>query len=433
MPRKAVAKPGLDVPNPGAEVSDFDGEVRNPDAEVPDFDEEVHNPDAEVPDFDGEIRNPDAEVPDIDGDVCNSDGEVPDIDGKVRNPDAEVPDIDEDVRNPDGEVPGVSQHLRHPGIAVPQASGPRHCHLAGIELATTCRDTRGMKPSIALRLLACLALLLAAAPALAKPALWVVKDADTTIYLFGTVHLMPSDASWHSPELDRAMADSRTLYIEITDDDPANMAALVLRHGMDAAHPLSGQLRPAEAHRLDRLANKLGVPGGMQTLNVMRPWLAALTLALTPLRKAGLDPEHGVDKQLKAQMSAAGKPVLGLETAEQQIRFLADLPRAVELALLRSTMRDAEKGEFQLAELIDAWKAGDVDAIARIGNDDMRRHEPRLYQLLLVQRNQIWATKIAAMLQRPGTVFIAVGAAHLAGPDSVQVQLRQLGVEAVRQ
>ena len=281
------------------------------------------------------------------------------------------------------------------------------------------------------RISLCLLLLLPAA-VIAHPALWVVKDADTTIYLFGTVHLMPSDASWHDPTLDQAMADSRTLYIELTDDDPANMTALVLRYGMDATHPLSSQLSQSEAHRLDLLANKLGVPGGMQTLNVMRPWLAALTLAVTPLLKAGLDPEHGVDKQLKAQMSAAGKPVLGLETAEQQIRFLADMPRAIELALLRSTMRDANKGTFRLTELIDAWKAGDVDAIARIGNDDMRLHEPKLYQRLLVQRNQVWATKIAAMLQQPGTVFIAVGAAHLAGPDSVQVQLRKLGISAQR-
>ncbi len=277
----------------------------------------------------------------------------------------------------------------------------------------------------------CLLLLLPAA-VIAHPALWVVKDADTTIYLFGTVHLMPSDASWHDSTLDQAMADSRTLYIELTDDDPANMTALVLRYGMDATHPLSSQLSQSEAHRLDLLANKLGVPGGMQTLNVMRPWLAALTLAVTPLLKAGLDPEHGVDKQLKAQMSAAGKPVLGLETAEQQIRFFSDMPRMIELALLRSTMRDADKGTFRLTELIDAWKAGDVDAIARIGNDDMRLHEPKLYQRLLVQRNQVWATKIAAMLQQPGTVFIAVGAAHLAGPDSVQVQLRKLGISAQR-
>jgi uncharacterized protein YbaP (TraB family) len=291
-----------------------------------------------------------------------------------------------------------------------------------------------MKPSTALRLLACLTLLLVCVPALAKPALWVVKDADTTIYLFGTVHLMPKDADWHYPALDHALADSSTLYIEVTDDDPASMAALVLRHGMDPGHPLSSQLSPSEAHRLSLLANKTGVPGGMQTLNMMRPWMAALTLAVTPLLKAGLAPEQGVDKQLKASMLGAGKPVLGLETAEQQIRFLADMPRAVELALLRSTMRDADQGPIKLTALIDAWKAGDADTIARIGNDDIRKLEPRLYQLLLVQRNEAWATKIATMLQQPGVVFIAVGAAHLAGPDSVQAHLEQLGlpVEQVR-
>jgi uncharacterized protein len=408
----------LDVPNPDAEAPDIDGDVRNPDAEVPGIDEDV--------------RNLDAEVPNVDGSVHNSDAEVPDINEEVRNPGTEVAEVGGDRPDLDGEVPGIGRHLRHPDIAVPQANGPRHRHLAGIKLSATCRDTRGMKPSIALRLLACLALLLACAPALAKPALWMVKDADTTIYLFGTVHLMPSDASWHDPTLDRAMADSQTLYIELTDDDPANMAALVLRYGMDATHPLSSQLSQSEAHRLGLLANKVGVPGGMQTLNVMRPWLAALTLAVTPLLKAGLDPEHGVDKQLKAQMAGAGKQVLGLETAEQQIRFLADMPRAIELALLRSTMRDADKGAFRLTELIDAWKAGDVDTIARIGNDDMRQHEPKLYQLLLVQRNQVWATKIAAMLQQPGTVFIAVGAAHLAGPDSVQARLELLGVPVER-
>lgn len=291
-----------------------------------------------------------------------------------------------------------------------------------------------MKSSTALRLLACLTLLFVCVPVLAKPALWVVKDADTTIYLFGTVHLMPKDADWHYPALDHALADSGTLYIEVTDDDPANMAALVFRHGMDPGRPLSSQLSPSEAHRLSLLANKTGVPGGMQTLNMMRPWLAALTLAVTPLLKAGLDPEQGVDKQLKASMLGAGKPVLGLETAEQQIRFLADMPRAVELALLRSTMRDADQGPIKLTALIDAWKAGDADTIARIGNDDIRKLEPRLYQLLLVQRNEAWATKIATMLQQPGIVFIAVGAAHLAGPDSVQAQLEQLDlpVEQVR-
>jgi uncharacterized protein YbaP (TraB family) len=283
------------------------------------------------------------------------------------------------------------------------------------------------------RLLAGLVLLLACTSALAKPALWVVKDADTTIYLFGTVHLLPNDTAWHYPALDKAIADSRTLYVELTDDNQANMSALVLRYGLDTAHPLPSLLKHSEMLQLNSAAEKAGVPGGVQALSMMRPWLAALTLAVAPLLKAGLDPEQGVDKRLKAQMVAAGKQVLGLETAEQQIRFLADMPRPVELAFLRSTFRDVDKGPIELTQLIDAWKSGDTNTIARLEDEDMRQTEPRLYQRLLVQRNQAWAARIATMMKQPGTIFIAVGAAHLAGPDSVQMQLQQLGVKAMRQ
>lgn len=289
-----------------------------------------------------------------------------------------------------------------------------------------------MKSSIALRLLAGAAVLLASLCATAKPALWVVKDADTTIYLFGTVHLLPNDTDWRYPSLDKALAASDSLTIELTDDDPVRMQALVLQYGLDPAHPLSGKLSAAENATLARAAQTAGLPGGVNTLQVMRPWLAGLTLAVAPLLKAGMDPAHGVDKLLKAQMLAAGKPVDGLETAEQQIRFLADLPADVELDFLRSTLRDVDKGSAQVTALIDAWKQGDVAAIARIEDEDLARHEPALYQRLLVQRNRAWASKIAAMLQQPGTVFIAVGAAHLAGPDSVQVQLHKQGIEATR-
>jgi uncharacterized protein len=290
-----------------------------------------------------------------------------------------------------------------------------------------------MKPSLPARLLFCLFLLLPAAT-IARPALWVVKDADTTIYLFGTVHLLPNDTAWHYPALDRAVADSKTLYIELTDDDQANMMALVLRYGVDVAHPLPSLLNPSEQLRLTIAANKAGVPGGVQALNMMHPWLAALTLATAPLLKAGLDPEHGVDKQLKAQMASDGKQVLGLETAEQQIRFLADMPQSVELAFLRSSIRDVDKGPIELTQLIDAWKNGDVATIARLEDEDLRQTEPKLYQRLLVQRNQNWAARIGDLLRNhSGTIFIAVGAAHLAGPNSVQAQLHKLGIEAARQ
>lgn len=275
--------------------------------------------------------------------------------------------------------------------------------------------------------------LLLATPVFAEPALWVIRQAHTTIYLFGTVHLLPNDTAWRYPALEKALADSDTLKVELVDDDAVQMQALVLQYGLDPTHPLSARLSASENAALTQAAETADVPGGASTLQIMRPWLAAVTLAVAPLRQAGLDPEHGVDKLLEAQMRAAGKPVQGLETAEQQVRFLADLPPAVELAFLRSTLRDVTKGTAELTTLIDAWKAGDTATIARVEDQDLRKSDPELYQRLLVQRNRTWAKQIAALLQQPGTTFIAVGAAHLAGPDSVQVQLQQMGIEAVRQ
>ncbi|MGP1666005.1 MAG: TraB/GumN family protein [Rhodanobacter sp.] len=288
-----------------------------------------------------------------------------------------------------------------------------------------------MKSALCTRVTMLLALLLPVA-ALAHPALWVVRDSDTTIYLFGTMHMLPEGTEWHFPALDQALNASDALYVEIIDDDPANMSALVLRYGLDTAHPLSGLLSAAEHGRLERAARLAGVPGGIGTLNIMRPWLAALTLTTAPLTKAGLDPLLGVDKALRASMERAGKPVHGLETAEQQIRFLADMPQALQLGLLRSAMRTSDHAMVELQALLDAWKAGDDEAIASQQNALMQRDEPRLYQHLLVDRNIRWAAQIKTMLEQPGTLFIAVGAAHLSGPDSVQAQLRQQGINSHR-
>jgi uncharacterized protein YbaP (TraB family) len=286
------------------------------------------------------------------------------------------------------------------------------------------------KPTRLARLLIGIILLLPAA-AIARPALWMVKNADTTIYLFGTVHLLPGTTAWRDPTLDKALADSQTLYIELTDDDQVTMLGLVMRYGMDTAHPLSSLLDASDDARLKAAADDAGI--SLQALNVMRPWMAALTLTTAPLLKAGLDPEQGVDKQLKAQMTAAGKTVLGLETAAQQIHFLADMPQPLQLDFLRSTMRDVDKGAAELTQLVAAWKDGDVDAIARLEDEELRQQDPQLYQTLLVERNRRWATKIADLMHTPGTIFIAVGAGHLAGPDSVQAQLKKRGIEATRE
>ncbi|RAO75324.1 TraB/GumN family protein [Dyella jiangningensis] len=274
--------------------------------------------------------------------------------------------------------------------------------------------------------------LLLVATAFAEPGLWVVRRGEATIYLFGTVHLLPSDTNWRSPALDKALAESQRLSIEIVDDDSPAMQALVMQHGVDFGHPLSTKLDDRDMRRLEKAAEEAKVPGGVAALQPMRPWLAALTLTVAPLVQAGMDPGQGVDKQLKARMQQAGKPVDGLETSEKQIRMLADLPESMQLDFLRQSFKEVADGPAKLRELVDAWRRGDTDAIAKVEDEDLRKESPTLYQRLIVERNQAWANTIAERLKQPGVSFIAVGAGHLAGPDSVQAQLRKLGVESTR-
>jgi uncharacterized protein YbaP (TraB family) len=112
--------------------------------------------------------------------------------------------------------------------------------------------------------------------------------------------------------------------------------------------------------------------------------------------------------------------------------MLADLPEAMQLEFLRQSFKDVADGPGKLHELIDAWRNGDTAAIARIEDEDLRKDSPTLYQTLIVERNQAWAKTIAERMQQPGVSFVAVGAGHLAGPDSLQEQLRKLGVKTTR-
>lgn len=282
--------------------------------------------------------------------------------------------------------------------------------------------------------LACLAalVLLVSSPALADPALWRVKSPAATVYLFGTVHVLPKDAHWHYPVLDKALAASSKLIVEEDDDDPLTMQALVLKYGVDLAHPLAGTLDANERAQLDAAAKDAGVPGGAAALDPMKPWLAALTITVAPIVKAGYDPKSGADKQLQRDFKAAGKPIGAFETAEQQIRIFADMAPAMQQDLLRNALNDYAKGPELIKRTIDDWQAGDVAGLAQLVDADMRKHYPGVYRVLLVDRNANWARQIQALLNGHATVFVAVGTGHLVGPDSVQAQLGKLGIKTER-
>lgn len=281
----------------------------------------------------------------------------------------------------------------------------------------------------ALALLAVLAM--GASPVLAEPALWVIKDKDSTIYLFGTIHVLKPTTQWRSPKITKAFEAADDVVTEIVEpDDPAKTQALMLKYGIDRETPLSAKLKPESYAKLETAAQGMGFPPhGMDT---MRPWMASITVSLVPLFKAGYDPESGVEKKLTAQAKAAGKPITAFEAFEQQLRFFADMTPDQEAQLLESTLDEIDEGPAKVDALVTAWAAGDQDGLKTQMIDEMQRDYPEIYKLLLTDRNRDWAGQLKTKLAGSGVSFVAVGAGHLVGPDSVQAQLAKLGIKAER-
>lgn len=272
----------------------------------------------------------------------------------------------------------------------------------------------------------------AALPALpradgAGPALWVVRDADSTIYLFGTVHMLRPTTAWGSERVERAFAEADELWLEISNpDDQAALVPLIRQHGVDPSQRLTLKLSSGQLTLFDNAARTMGADA--MAMDNLRPWLAALTLSIAPLTRAGYDPQSGVELILKARAEAAGKPVKGFETVDEQVRILAGFPEADQMAFLTSTLDAFEDAPVELDRLVEAWARGDVAVIEELGVADMREESEAIYEALLVRRNANWAGQIQQLLAGEGTAFIAVGAAHLAGDDSVQSLLEQRGV-----
>ena len=259
------------------------------------------------------------------------------------------------------------------------------------------------------------------------PALWVVKDADSTLYLFGSVHVLRPTTGWASPRVEAAFDSASDIWFEISNpDDQAAVMPLIQQHGLSPETPLSSRLTPEENAELEAAAQAMGASAAQ--LQPMKPWLAALSLSVAPLVKAGYDPKSGVELVLKARAEAAGKPIHAFETIDKQIGILANLPDDVQMAFLRETLKDYENAVTMLDGMVEAWAKGDVETLDRIMVEEMKAASPALYQALLVDRNTDWANQIQTLLAGSGTTFIAVGAGHLTGDESVQAILQQRGV-----
>jgi uncharacterized protein YbaP (TraB family) len=263
----------------------------------------------------------------------------------------------------------------------------------------------------------------------AHPAIWQVSDKDTTIYLFGTIHALPQGIDWFDDKVAKAFDGSQELVTEIVEADPAQLQASVRATAMlPAGQALRGMLTERQRAKYDAALTTYGIP--VTTLDRFKPWYAAVFLSALPVLRDGYAAQNGVEQLLDARAKSAHRPHSALETAEYQLGLFDSLPQDTQLRYLNEVITDLPTARNELGKMVEAWKRGDAETLARLMNED--QDEPALMERLVTNRNKAWAGWIKARLDRPGTVFVAVGAGHLAGTGSVQDQLRTKGITAAR-
>ncbi|WP_156678341.1 TraB/GumN family protein [Sphingomonas profundi] len=270
-------------------------------------------------------------------------------------------------------------------------------------------------------------------PAQARPALWKLADADSTIYLFGTIHVLPTGYAWQNGPVRDAIAAARTLVIEtVLGPDPAALSALLMRLGTPATAGLPPILDRVPAEKRDALAamiRRSGVPAAV--FDRLETWTAGLMLVSTTLNDMKLVAGEGVEPQIEAQFKARALPVEGLETPEQQLGFFDGLPEDAQREFLAGIVEDPAKMREEFDAMLAAWARGDEKAIAATFDEDLK-DSAALRDALLIRRNRNWAKLLEARLATPGVTLVAVGAGHLAGPQSVQTMLAADGLKVQR-
>jgi uncharacterized protein YbaP (TraB family) len=242
----------------------------------------------------------------------------------------------------------------------------------------------------------------AAAPPPPQPAMFVVHDADTTIYLFGTFHALDGDHAWFDRGVRSAFEQSNELVLET-----------LLPEGPSAPQ----QLRQA-----------------MPPVTPSASFLATTRMAITAGRSQGMRVDNGADMVLRHVAEAEGKYVEGLETLQFQLNMFNKMPPAPTPAVAKTAGPGEQPMQAlskTMTEMQSAWKRGDQSVFVHL-LDQLRTGSPDTYRMMFTERNARWADWIAARMQTPGTVFVAVGAGHLAGKDSVLVRLAEKGIPSKR-
>ena len=265
------------------------------------------------------------------------------------------------------------------------------------------------------------------------PAIWVAKDFDSTLYLFGTVHLLPDDLDWQRQDMRDAFSEAGTVFFEVDTSPERRVDGTVLTTELG--------LRSDGTRLSDRLDNfqknvmEAAVNNGDLTiaaLEGMQPWLASEYLTFAAAQNAGLSAELSADEALKSRAAREGKNIIYLESLETQIRASADLPEYLQIEILTETMERFNSLGQEATDIAEQWSIGGTDYLTETLIAPMKARPPEIFNSLLRDRNRAWASTLTRFMEDSGTGFVAVGTAHLLGEQSLLSELREQGYSVQR-
>ena len=264
------------------------------------------------------------------------------------------------------------------------------------------------------------------------PAIWTVKDHDSTLYLFGTVHLLPPDVTWLRNDLRDVFDKSGTVFFETNSDREGQIEATVFTHSLgfytDGLR-LSDRFDSYQLRLLEAAALSSDTP--LAALQNMKPWLASEIITLAAAEQEGLSAAVSADEALKSRAARQQKNVIYLDTVESQIRASADHPYFVQEVMIMDTLEGYNSLGPNLRRTADNWAIGRTIYLEQ----NVKKAKSRsleLYQSLFTDRNKKWAKTLTRHLEDSGTSLAAVGAGHLLGEDSLIKHLKEAGYEVKR-
>jgi len=276
-----------------------------------------------------------------------------------------------------------------------------------------------------------IALALVACTANAQPLAWraSLPGADGELLLLGSIHALRSEDYPLPPLVDALYQRSESLAMELDldDIDPLTMQTLMVGAALiEDGRGLKALLEPELYELAYEEAGELGID--LEMFDRFEPWFVALTLSSLGIVRFGYQPEMGLEQYLVSRARSDRKEVLGLEDLEDQVAIFDGLSASEQAAMLAQTLEELQRTPSTMAELIEAWKTGRLGELSERLLGEFEEF-PRLYDDLVTNRNKAWASRLASLVEHPGSILVVVGALHLVGPDNVIDLLRARGFE----